>query len=316
MRNKISIGRGKISEQNISNDILLDVEHRAQNWRREIDDITNEINTIRSGEINHTIEEIAEQANEEFAACNNGVEALKNKIHEDTAKLEKIGADDYLTDDDDIQQKYGKIEHDVSVVADIHASLTARAEEIKAMADDKDKLAQINELRGVLEQLKEQCELVTEQCETVSSDVDNIVKGREAVYEKKQRQEEKKRQEEAAEDANNLLVESDNKKQEEVKQPLLKPIDTKADVGASVDTGQHNVLYTSEVQDAQPVPSEPAKPILIPADPSSQPRATSGKIIRSYEVGRQNIENRNTSSGILKPAEGIVLKPSGTITTK
>jgi hypothetical protein len=132
------------------------------------------------------------------------------------------------------------------------------------------------------------------------------------IYEKARLEAEKKRQAEEAEDAGNLLAES---RKESVAETAPAPAITPA---ASENNKQPvSSAETKQLPDT-PVSEPTAQPTAAVPQPVTAPTPTrfSGTIIRSYDSKVNTEPQKNTSSGILKPVDGAVQKPSGTIIVK
>lgn len=316
--------QGKLSQQDINNEEISQIERQLQITRQEIDIIEGEVKEYLAADINQIMEAGRVEMDKEYKNCADGMEKFESQLNTAAEKLEKINSKRYLSDNKDINREHDMALNNINTAGGIYSDYNAQYEKIKAMPNNTGKVDEIVNLNEMLQQMNNQCVLIADAQKSAEEMITKIVNERQAVYDKEQRAAEEKRLAEAAEDANNLLAEK--KSQEPVEQVAIVSKNKNVDDGKKNETADDgksaveakvpaNEGKKEEVKADEKAEMKPAEPLIKQVSPAGT-GAPSGIIIRSYDVPKAEPETPKTGSGILRPVEGAIQKPSGTIIVK
>ncbi len=316
--------QGKLSQSDITNETISQIERQLQVARQEIDIIEGEIKEFWMADINRRLEALNNEMEKEHKNCADGIKKIDTLYASASEKLEKIRAKQYLTDNKDINREREMALGSINTAEGIYGDYNKQVEKIRAIPDNAEKADTLAELDTMLLQMKNQCVSITDAQNTVDEMITKIVNERQSVYDKERLAAEKKRLAEAAEDADNLLAEKNNTKAEEPIAVISEKVNVADSKQNVTDKGENSVATESSAEnnvEKKDVEADKAETIKY-ADPLANDvsrTATgtpSGKIIRSYDTPTTAAETPKKSSGILRPVAGEVQKPSGTIIVK
>ncbi len=315
--------RGQLSQPDITNETISQIERQLQVTRQEIDIIEGEIKEFSATDINRRLEVGRAEMDKENKNCSDSMEKFDAQISSASEKLEKINSKQYLTDNKEINREHEMALSNINTAGGIYSDYSTQYEKIKAMPDSTEKVDAIDALNNMLTQMKNQCALVMDAQKSADEMITKIVNERQSIYDKERLAAEKKRLAEAAEDADNLLAE---KKTTETDEPVVvvseeknttdnKKNETADDEKSAVKTDVPAKEDEKEDVKSGEIEVKLAEPLIKDVSRTGT-GAPSGRIIRSYDVPATTPELPKTGSGILRPVEGAVQKPSGTIIVK
>ena len=308
MLDDIRIMQDRVSENDAQNDDLLEVESQMQVLKQEIDIINEELKTYYTTDIRTNLDSIMSEMEEEKNRCDQQASEANTIMGEGRSELDKIQAQQYLNDNVEINLQQTKVITAINTSNGIVNSFKEKYEQVSSMVDGPEKATETLALRDMYPQLQSQCDEISQSKQNIQDLVAKLVRERMDIYEKARLEAEKKRQAEEAEDAGNLLAES---RKEPVAETAPAPAITP---GASEDNKQPvSSAETKRLPDT-PVSEPTAQPTATVPQPVVAPTPTrfSGTIIRSYDSKVNTEPQKYTSSGIFKPMDGAVQKPSGT----
>ena len=310
--------QGKLNQPDISNDAILQIERQLQIMRQEADIIEGELKEFLSSDINKRLEDGRAVMDKERKNCTDGMEMFDALLGSTSAKLEKMNSKQYLTDNKNINREHKAALNGINIADGIYNDYNRQYEKVKAMPDTLEKVDASIALEKMQSQLKEQCVSIMDAQKSANEIIVKIVAERQAVYDKEQLAAEKKRLAEAAEDEGNLLAEKKNT-ETVVPEIVVSKEDAAVKSEKSKSSEDTKVSVEAEVSvknQVEPNKIDAAKSNEALVNKVSRTGAPSGKIIRSYDVPAAEPELPKTGSGILRPVEGAVQKPSGTIIVK
>ncbi len=315
MRQYLQKFTGDLNNPNISNEDIVQIERQIQILRQEIDIMNEEIKTFLADDTNLRLENTYSGIKQENDNCAQNIEQLDAVIAANTEKLDKMNAKQYLSDSEALNKERKVAVSGINIARGIYNTFTEQYEKVKAMPNSLEKTDAVLALDAYYTQLKQQCTVVAQARQAAEDVMSGILKERQAVYDREQLAAEKKRQAEAAEDEGNLLAENKEPETPVVAVPMQSDV-LKEPVAAPLSETATEVT-ANPVIETQPTQTDAAQPALQPiADDASRTKAPSGKIIRLYETKSQPQEAPKPASGLLRPVDGAVQKPSGTIVIK
>lgn len=312
MLDDIRIMQARIGDDEAQNDDLIEVESQMQVLKQEIDIISDELKSYYITDIRTNLDSIMSEIEEEKNRCDQLASEANTIMGDGRSELEKIQALQYLNDNAEINLMQTNIITSVNTSNSIVDSFKEKYERVSAMPDGPEKATEVMALRETYPQLKGRCDEILQSKQNIQELINKLVRERTEIYEKARLEAEKKRKAEEAEDAGNLLAESRKEPAEEiVPAPAITPVASDGNK-QSVSSAE-----TEQLPDA-PVSEPTVQPTVVTPQPivSPTPNRFSGTIIRSYDSKVKAEPQKKTSTGILKPVDGAVQKPSGTIIVK
>ena len=327
MLRELQTMQSNLNKPDITNDGILQTERQVQVLRQEINIINEEIESYLLNDINYKLDDIYKKVDNENSNCTQSMELFDTLLNTNSEKLKQLNSEQNLLNNDLIAKEHKTALAAINEAGGIYNDFTLQYEKVTQMPDDLKKVDAILNLEQLYTQLQQQCINIMEARRAASAVMSEITDKRREEYEIEQIEAEKKRQREAAEDAGNLLVEAKTEETETIINPQKEAAEIRQNtVEATPSTISDKSDKPAEVTlpeapKAETTPQETAaKTILIPIVDEQKTNDTShGKIIRIYEsrMPAEDVRKPEKSpSGILRPVEGAVPKPSGTIIVK
>ena len=305
--------------ENVDNDTILQLERQVQIIRQEVDIIEEEIKTFLLSDVDRRMEEISDKFERENSGCANSLKMFDEILDSAAEKLEKMNAKQYLTNDKGVNKEHDTAVKAMNIASGIYNDFIIRRDKIKAMPEGAGRVEAIGTLDQGYMQLQQQCIAIMEARKAAGLMVNKIVEDRKVIYDREQLAAEKKRLAEEAEDAGNLLVEKKAPATSATTNPVVETAKTSADVKPEEVADKKDDTAAENNTSAQPATAVENKTETTTA-PAERvvytPGVASGKIIRSYDTPEVAPVQPEATKSILRPVEGVVQKPSGTIIVK
>ncbi|MBR1825187.1 MAG: AsmA family protein [Alphaproteobacteria bacterium] len=284
----------KARKSDFSDNDVAEIREQTAKSEEELNDISSKLELYFTDDLEQALKSLREKTEQTQAEHSGVYEEFGQMLKDDELVLSKIGAEQYITDNSEIQQYKTRMDElNISVSQKIK-DFEEKFKQTSAMEADKEKLAAVHALIPVPDALAEEYKEMKEIRAKTAELLLGIINQRQEVYRLEQLAAEKKRQKEAAENAGNLLAEETPFASPKAEENIEK---TKPETVVNEEENmQDGYMMLRPIEDNRPVSG-----------------VRGGIILRSYGGNEASANDETRPSTVLKPADGPVSKATGTI---
>ncbi len=291
----------KTSQADFAEDDATEIHSKVMQLQEELESINSKLDLYFTDDMEQALKSLYEKMEQYKGEYANIDTEFEQMYKDDLALLRQIGAEQYITDNSDVQEAQAQMAELKAAVARQIKDFAEKFTQTNTMEADKDKLAAVHSLIPMPDEVLKNYKKMKEIRAKTADLLLQIINQRQEIYSQKQLEQERKKQKEAAENAGNLLIED-----------AVIPHQSKTEVGNS---GLAKIIQADEIKNSPAKQDEDFDDSYLTLRPigDSQPKAAaSGAILRSYGTSEEK-ESQTSVPPLLKPADGPISRATGTI---